>query len=69
MDKKREYFSNRKSLASGCNLSICLTFSQFQPGVTFKSDAYKKACIATSDYFLKTNQFLTVAAASRPYNK
>ena len=25
-------------------LSICLTFCHFEPGVAFKSGAYKKAC-------------------------
>ena len=31
-------------------LSICLIFCQFQPGVAYKSIAYKKACISVGYY-------------------
>ena len=34
-------------------LSICLIFCQFQPGVAYKSVAYKKACSSTTDTLQK----------------
>ena len=41
-----EEFSNSKNSDSGCCFSICLIFCQFQPGVAYKSVAYKKTCIS-----------------------
>ena len=39
-------FQIAKSSASGYFLAFALFFSKFQPGVAYKSVAYKKACIS-----------------------
>ena len=44
-------FQIAKSSASGYFLAFALFFSKFQPGVAYKSVAYKKACICYIDTF------------------
>ena len=43
MNEECEKFSNIKSSASGVLPSIYFIFCQFQPGVAYKSVAYKKS--------------------------
>ena len=38
--------ANIFQIAKVSGLNFCLTFCQFQPGVTYKSVAYRKVCIA-----------------------
>ena len=47
VDEEYEQFSNSKSSASGSSVQFSLAFASFcqlQPGVAYKSVAYKKAC-------------------------
>ena len=41
MDEECKEFSNSESSAFKVLLSNCLIFYQFEPGVSYKSDAYK----------------------------
>ena len=43
VDGESELFLNSKSLASRCCLDFAWFFCQFQPGVAYKSVAYKKS--------------------------
>ena len=51
-------FQIAKSSASGYFLAFALFFSKFQPGVAYKSVAYKKACISRSKGSLKFDQLI-----------
>ena len=50
LTQKNPFFGHVfQKFSLGVLLSICLIFCQFQPGVAYKSVAYKKACLVQRD--------------------
>ena len=62
-DQESKTFSNSESSVAGCCLAFaCLIFYQYQPGVAYKSFAYKKSI------YLWTRAVMAIMKKSKSFN-